>query len=109
MSVDIGKMDRRVTIQSRTTAKDASNFSVITWGDRATVWARMIRKKGRDTDEGQQRVMSYPVEFVMRFRSDIEPTDRISYGGQYYQISSIEEMGRKEALRIMATAKDNYS
>ena len=105
--MNIGRLDKRITIQTRTVATDTWNHEVITWTTRATTWASVRFNSGRETQEADQRVAIDRVTFTVRHRTDIQLTDRIEYGGGYYDIQSIQEVGRDEAIRLITTKRDN--
>jgi len=47
------------------------------------------------------------VFFSIRPLDDVRVTDRILYGGAYYDIESIETIGRGCGLRLITTKRDN--
>ena len=107
--MNIGKLDRRITIeQPDDRNRAADNSPIVTWGARATVWANVRYTNGSNSNEGQQRVQNNHVEFSIRYLGTVETSDRILFDGNYYLISSIDEIGRREGLKIKATWKDNY-
>lgn len=93
-----GKLDKLVTIQNAT----ISTYSTLgerksTWEDyRIDEWANIQPVKDIEIFGGilQRREKSL-VEFRMRYssRSTIKPAMRISYGGKYYNIVSVENVG----------------
>ena len=43
----------------------------------------------------------------IRYKSDVSVLDRIEYDGQYYDIESIETIGRRCGLRLITTKRGN--
>lgn len=106
--MNIGRLDKRITIQHRTNTVDEWNHSVVTYGSPQTVWASVNFRSGRETQSGaQQRVNVDRVFFTIRPNSNVAVTDRISYSGEFYDIESIETIGRDEGLRLITTKRDN--
>lgn len=103
----IGNLDKRVSVLVRNNVTDAWNHSVVTYTNRATVWAEVQYKRGTEKQVGQQRVGVDQVHFVMRWRSDVTTTARLEYDGIEYDIHSVEVLGRKEAVRAITTRRDN--
>jgi SPP1 family predicted phage head-tail adaptor len=99
-----GKLDRRITIQRQTVTQDSYGQDVVTWTDLATVWAEVGAVRGIERFAAMQTVAEVDTRFVIRHR-DVGPKDRISYGGRTYDIKSVIEIGRREALEIHAQAR----
>lgn len=101
---DPGKLDRRITIQRRTTAADKYNAPVETWTTLATVWA-MVEYPITGSDEQTQQglnVAATRANFTIRYRSGIGFTDRIQYNSETWDIERIAEDGRQSYLIITA-------
>lgn len=102
--VNPGQLDRRITIQSRTTTADKYAAPVETWSTLATVWAKVeypITGSDEQTQQGLN-VATTRVIFTIRHRSDVGFTDRIQYNSEVYDIERIAELGRKSFLQITA-------
>jgi hypothetical protein len=62
--------------------------------------------------QAAQLVASFDTRFVVRWRPDVLPlgtvpgTRRIQYEGQSYDVQSVRELGRHEALEVEARASD---
>lgn len=94
--MSIGKKDRQIVIQRKTTTRDASNGSTVeTWADYRTVWAeKQDVGGGKPFRAGALRPETEAV-FTIWYNENITPLDRISYRGVKYSILSIAEVGRK--------------
>ena len=99
-----GKLDRRITIQSRTLAKDGAGQPVETWATLCTVWAHFESLRGKEPFEGQQFNAQRVSVFMIRWRDDVDETMQIIFDGDTYNIQSIAEKGRREGLEITALA-----
>ena len=106
--LEVGKLDRRLTIQRATYSTNALNEKVATWGDLATMWTQVSYKNARERIENQQLMGTLMTRFVVRWNPDIAnvtPEDRILYEGRIYDIHGVYEFGRHIGLEIHATAR----
>ena len=106
MKMKAGQLDRRITIQSRTSTKDASGRpTTVAWADFATVWASvqdMLPSRGERIAEGVN-VASRPCRIRMRYRDDITADMRVTLDGRTLRIVSMPaELGRREGIEIVA-------
>jgi len=103
----IGRLDKRVSHLARGVTVDAWNHSVVSYTNRGTYWAEVQYKRGTEKQEGRQTVGVDQVHFVLRYNGSITNEDRLLYDGEYYDVHSVEVMGRNEAIRITTTKRDN--
>ena len=105
-----GKMDRRIVIERATLTTNTYGERAESWGTLATVWAEISYKYGSGTEsiQSDQILTKQPVSFIIRYSATtngVNPTDRVSYGGDLYQIEAIQEIGRAEGLRVVTTLR----
>ena len=105
--MNIGRLDKRITIEQRRNTTDAWNHPVVSYTTLGTFWASVNFRSGRETQSAQQRVNVDRVFFSIRPLDDVRVTDRILYGGAYYDIESIETIGRGGGHRLITTKRDN--
>ena len=105
--MNIGRLDKRIEIQKRSVSTDEWNHSVITYATEQTVWAPVNFRAGRETQTAEQRVNVDRVFFTIRQYSGINVMDRVKYAGNYYDIESIETIGRGRGHRLITTKRDN--
>lgn len=103
-----GRLDRRIVFE-RATASQASpsGEQVLTWATEATVWAEVTPLGGRELFQAQQLEAKADTRFRIRHKAGITPDEklRIAYGGRYYDLRSVVELGRREGLEILAEAR----
>lgn len=97
-----GELDRRITIESRTESRSTTGAATYTWATLATVWAKVKPVRGQEYFAASQVNAQVDAIFTIRYRADITRTMRISYGGEYYDIQDIAELGRGEGLELYA-------
>ena len=108
--MNIGKLDERIVIQTPTTTKDSYGQPVEAWSDLATVWCQRIDvvRATKELERGEDiEALKYVSRFIIRYRSDVTGTERISCDGRVYNINQIATIGRREALEIVAVATEN--
>jgi len=47
-----------------------------------------------------------PVVFTIRFYSGLNPKDRLTYGGQVYNILAVTEVGRRHLMELRARRQE---
>lgn len=105
MIVRAGLLDRRVTLERRVEVVDPSGQTVVSWVPLATVWARVEPLGGRENFGAQQFVATGDLRFTVRWRDDITPLHRVTYADVPYDVVSVAEEGRQEALLIVARGR----
>jgi SPP1 family predicted phage head-tail adaptor len=103
--VQAGKLDRRVTILQRSLARDEYGEQVEAYDELATVWAQKLDITGREFFASQKVIGEGTARFRVRYRTDIDLVDRLSYDGHQYDIKQLVEIGRRDELEIIATRR----
>lgn len=104
MAINIGRMDRRITIQQFTSAQNSAGEPIETWTALATVWGSKMDITGRERFTSQQQLEEETTVFRIRYRSDVTVKMRLVCETKTYRIDAIAEMGRRRALDITGTA-----
>ena len=102
--MNIGSLDRRVTIRTFTEAPDASGQPVITWSDLITVAASKRDVTARERFAARQELAQQTSVFRIRHRTDVTVEMRLVYDSKTYDIQGLAELGRREGLDITARA-----
>jgi hypothetical protein len=104
-----GKFDRQVTIWSPvTTTLDGWHEPA---GDpppgiEVETWASVKTAPGTERFASGENAAAAPLQFFFRWRDGLVlPTSVIVYDGQQYDVKSIEELGRRQRLRVLAVAR----
>ncbi|SHK48897.1 phage head closure protein [Paramaledivibacter caminithermalis] len=98
----IGELRDRVTIQENILTPDGyGGFSEV-WQDKYTVWANIKPLRGREYFEMKKVQSEITHKITIRFRNDINTSNRIKYKGQIFYIKSIIDIdNRHRFLEIM--------
>lgn len=102
--MDIGRLDRRITIESFTTSTNELNEEVKTWSTLATVWATMTYPKGlasNETDNQARQTATIPVMWWIRYREGLNETMRINYNSEYFYITRVNYPDRKTSIQLV--------
>jgi len=103
-----GALDRSVTILRQGAPVD-DGFQTLpgAWGTLAVRKAQRITSRGREVFENQGIDALVPMTFVFRDDSvtrNIVPTDKLLYGLKGYDIKSVNEIGRRRGVEVVAVA-----
>lgn len=100
--MDIGRFNKRITLQMRSSTLDSYGQEINSWSDVATVWANIKHVSGREKLKAGQvdSVLTHTV--AVRYNPNFTPPRtvdawRISYDGRYFNITSamnINESGK---------------
>lgn len=104
--MQIGRLNRRVTIQQKLVTRDSYGGESITWTDVATVWAAVLPLRGREYVALRDAGAELTTRFVIRHRSSVTPAMRIVHGDAIYDIVEVidSEDGHR-FLELMARAE----
>jgi SPP1 family predicted phage head-tail adaptor len=84
-----GLLRHRVALQRKTRAADGAGGFAVTWQTYATVKAQIITKAGRELVIADRLSATQTNRATIRYRADVNETDRIVYRGRAYQIRSV--------------------
>jgi len=103
--MNIGGLDRRITIQKPTLSANAYGEREESWGTHVTCWAQIERKPAAvEQNSGEQIVSVNKVVYNIRYSNDSKATQagfRISYDSKIYKIIGVHEVGRNERIRLI--------
>lgn len=100
--LNAGRLDQRITLQSRVAAVNGFGENVPTWSDVATVWAAADPKRGREFFAAAQQQAENPVAFRIRYRAGVTHHMRVLWRGEPFDIAAppVEAFGRQESLEL---------
>ena len=105
-----GKMDRRLTIQSRHMVKDSAGGRSESWVDAFQCWAEAVTQKaGERVAAGADRATDER-QFRIRYKSGLTSgTHRVLYQLKFYDITGITEEGRRDRMLLTCRALQSLS
>jgi SPP1 family predicted phage head-tail adaptor len=102
--LNIGNMDRRITVERETETVTPSGSVVKVWTPVATAWAEVLQQAANEFFTGYGEAETGTVIFRVRYRPGITTADRVSYDGIPYGLKEIKELGRRDALELRGEA-----
>jgi len=107
-TINSGELDRRITIQEPTGAKDEFGHETNTWQDVHTnIPCGVTFIKGGEVWESVQDVGNLTTDFKIRYIAGITPRMRLVFEGETYDIKRVIEITRRKGYVIQAQWKDN--
>ncbi len=106
--MNIGRMDRRITLKTPTLTKNAIGESLKTYSTLDVVWASIKFPSGMAMNEGEEAGIEKaikPVEFSIRFRTDVDETVNVYYQSKTYEVKRVVEIGRRDGLRLITEVR----
>lgn len=102
----IGKLDRRITLLSRSIARDGYGDATEQFTELDNVWAQVIFNRGTEKfRDGQvQRQAQVEVTFRIRWRPDLAREMRVEWDGTSYDVTNVMEIGRRVGADLQAIA-----
>ncbi|MES3154347.1 phage head closure protein [Sphingomonas faeni] len=102
--LDAGSLDRRITIERPDMRADALGTNIPGWVSLARVWAQKVPQRAVEAWKAGSTASTR--EFMWRIRwspqvADIATTDRLVHGDVVYEISGVQEIGRREGIEII--------
>lgn len=109
--IDPGKMDRRILVQKSESVRQGSGQPVDVWVNTFTngdghIWAMKHTDRTAENYQADKKTASRNEVFVTRYFSEINERMTIVIDGLRYDITGIEEIGRRMGLHIKATWTD---
>lgn len=110
--MDVGKLDRKILIESKTmTGQNGMGEPNFSWTQIANTWAEMeFKNAGSKEDVQADQITSVDkVYFTIRHRTGIQAKDRVTYDNVIYEIENVRElteMGRKCFLELRTIRVD---
>lgn len=95
--MDIGKLNRQVTIQRPDAGQDSIGQPAQTWAPLATVFANVRQLSGIETIRAGAESSTVKASIRIRYRADITTAMRVVQGSTVYQIKAVmpDEGGRQ--------------
>lgn len=107
MATRPGRMNERCTFQVYADTPDGGGGTTKDWINLATnptVWCEVTAKAGREAVVSDRITATMTTLFVIRNRSDLDETMRVSWRGSFFNITGIRREGnRGQYLTIEAT------
>ena len=96
-----GRLDRKASFYSKSSTKGKYGESIDVWTTHAfDSWGTVQYAGGDAILSNEEKFYSGVIFLTVRYRSAITETMRVQIAGVWYRITYIEELGRKEGMKI---------
>jgi len=99
-----GKLNRRVVLETNAPTQDSYGEPIESWSTIATVWASKLSATASEKFKGEQLAGHRTIVWRIRYRTDVDNLDRLTYGGEKYNVEGVTEEGNKDALILITEA-----
>jgi len=96
-----GQLRHRVTIQSRTTARDAHDDPIATWSTVVKVWASIEPLNARELILAQQVESNVTHKVTIRYRSGVTSAMRVVFGSRTFEIDSVINTDERNITMVL--------
>ncbi|WP_096635854.1 phage head closure protein [Clostridium cochlearium] len=94
--LDIGNMNKRITIQKFSTTQNENGFDIEDWIDYKTIWASINNLWGKEFYAAKAVNAENTVEFVVRYSRDLENIStkeyRIFWSNRAFDITFVDNI-----------------
>lgn len=92
MNVNVGELNKKIAIYTKTIAKDADGYPVETPVPVHSCWAKFSRTSGTEMTKANADFSEVKVRFLIRYTSkSINRKMTVQYGGDEYEIVYIND------------------
>ena len=107
MGVIIGKLDRRIVLETNTPSQDTYGDPIESWSTLDTVWAEKLTANAFEKFTGEKLAGFRRIAWMIRHRTDVDNLARVVYNSENYEVLGVTEVGRKKGLIITTEAVIN--
>lgn len=93
-------LNRNITFEVKDSSKNSLGTPIDTWTLAYTTYASMYIRGGNTNFNEYSSTPNTTVEWTIRYTPIVNYNCRIVSNGNYYKILFIEELGRREGLKI---------
>jgi SPP1 family predicted phage head-tail adaptor len=98
-------MDRRITVQQKTTTVSDSGEVIEAWGDVLTDEPAQFKPlRGVERFSIQHLIGTSVGTFVLRYHDGITVQSRVLFDGKTWDVTDVREVGRRETTELDAKA-----
>ncbi|MGY3091086.1 SPP1 family predicted phage head-tail adaptor [Hymenobacter sp. UYAg731] len=100
--MNIGKLDRLITLQAPATVPQAPNGELApkAFTDVEAVWAGIYYAPGNEAVQAGELTATQRILFTIRYRADVRPTWQLMHEGRTFQITDVAEIGCRQGLKL---------
>lgn len=96
---------RSLVVERNTPVSDGQGGFTDSWATLFHAWAEVTPQTGTEVFRSDKQTAIKSARFVFRWDTRIALTDRLYYEEEYYHITYIREMGRREGVEVLAEVR----
>lgn len=100
------KLDRRITVERPVETTDRYGEAVTTWQEVATARAELVTASLTEQLGMAGEVANDALVFRIRHLADLKLIDRVLYAGRAYDITALQEIGRRQGFELRCEASE---
>jgi len=101
--------DRKITLLKRETTQNATGEQVVSYSVITPTYAEKVWKRGGEQQSANQQVGVTVESFRIRWRTGLTQVNAIEYGGNLWDVRSIQEEERNKYLVLECEMKDSQT
>jgi len=98
-------LDRKIVLQTKSVTRGDAGGVNDGYADMASVWADIFYKSGGEKFEAGKNTATNIVIFTIRYKTWPNEITRVKYGSKTYDVTHINEYGRKHYLQLTCETK----
>lgn len=102
----IGNLDRKIIIYDHSTVPDGAGQPIATRSIFATVYAGIEYQASDESIHAETTTAKTKILFTIRYLDGLNERMEIYFDSQYFEIISIQPIGRNESIKVMAQKMD---
>ena len=104
--MEAGKLDKRITIQSPVFTTDSRGQAVTSFVNLATVWANVEETGSSEAEQTNRMQGTRNYAITIRYMANLTAKNRIVYGTNNLEITSLTTKGRNQYIEIIAVSRE---
>jgi SPP1 family predicted phage head-tail adaptor len=109
MPIDPGKLDRKITIQQRTTTRETDGSVAVAYSTFKTVNAQKVQTGGGEARRAGAVRADTTLILRIRYIAALTTQHRVLFESKHYDITEISEEGRREFQLIQSRSVEGYT
>lgn len=98
--IEAGRLNRRITIQQKSSTANSFGEPENGWTDVTRVWAELKTLTVKDVNRQHGQKEQAEAKFLIRHRTDVTTTMRLQHNGSTYYVVGTEEYQDGEGLLL---------
>jgi len=99
--MNIGKLKKRVQLQTLARNQDSFGEAVPSYSDYATVWASVEPLQGRELEHAQQISAEVNYRVTIRYNAKVNSEHRVVYGERILEIEAVINPEERNELLVL--------